>query len=311
MTLRILPATRNWKQPTSRSSDRTTLPKGAGPKRKIVSRFSMATERWGRTCAAICRMAAFALLSQPVHADETSDLAQLVQNPIAKVISLPFQNNLNFGAGPNNDAQDVLNIQPVLPFNVGTDWNLIARAIIPVIHDPMLGPGTANTNGLGDTSLALYLSPAHPDGVIWGIGPAFTFPTASQRELGQGKFDAGISAVALTIRGPWLVGALITDVASVSGQSGRANVHQMLLQPFVNYNFPGGWYLASSPMITSNWEAKESQRWTVPLGGGGGRAFRVGSQAMNVQMQVFRNITKPTDAGDWTLRLQFQLLFPK
>jgi hypothetical protein len=115
----------------------------------------------------------------------------------------------------------------------------------------------------------------------------------------------------LTIRGPWLVGVLVTDVASVSGHSDRANVHQMLVQPFVNYNFPGGWYLTSSPIITANWEASEGQRWTVPVGGGMGRAFRIGKQAVNFQMQVFKTVTKPQDAVDWTLRAQFQLLFPK
>jgi hypothetical protein len=131
------------------------------------------------------------LLFQDGRADDTSDLAQLVQNPIAKVISLPFQNNLNFGVGPRDDAQDVLNIQPVVPFNLGSEWNVISRAIIPVIDDPALGSGTASTSGVGDASLALYLSPSHPGGVIWGIGPAFTFPTAKHRELGQGKYDAG------------------------------------------------------------------------------------------------------------------------
>jgi hypothetical protein len=265
--------------------------------------------RWARV--GICGIAAATLSALNAYADDPPELAQLVQNPIAKVISLPFQNNLNFGVGPQNDEQDVLNIQPVLPFDIGTDWNLIARAIIPVVYEPPLGLGTKSTVGLGDTSLALYFSPAHPGKIIWGIGPAFTFATASDGELGQGKFDAGLSAVALTIRGHWLVGALVTDVASVSGASDRNNVHQMIVQPFINYNFPRGWYLASSPIITANWEALEGQRWTVPVGGGLGRAFRLGGQAMNLQMQVFRNVVSPHDAADWTLRLQYQLLFPR
>jgi hypothetical protein len=269
------------------------------------------TKGWCTTCVGATVIAAAALSASNAYADDAPELAHLVQNPVAKVISLPFQNNLNFGAGPQNDEQDVLNIQPVLPFAIGADWNLIARAIIPVVHEPTLGPGTESTNGLGDTSLALYLSPAHPGEIIWGVGPAFTFATASHDELGQGKFDAGLSAVALTIRGPWLIGALATDVASVSGDSDRKNVHQMLVQPFVNYNFPRGWYLTSSPVITADWKAPNSQRWTVPLGGGGGRAFRLGDQAMNLQMQVFKNVVSPHDAADWTLRLQFQLLFPK
>jgi hypothetical protein len=269
------------------------------------------TKSWRGTCVGISGIFVATLLASNASAQDTPELAQLAQNPIAKAISLPFQNNLNFGVGPRNDAQDTLNIQPVLPFDIGTNWNVIARAIIPVAYEPPLGEGTNSTVGLGDTSLALYLSPAHPGKIIWGVGPAFTFATASHDELGQGKFDAGLSAVALTIRGHWLIGALVTDVASVSGASDRDSVHQMTLQPFVNYNFPRGWYLASSPIITANWKAPNGQRWTVPLGGGAGRAFRLGDQAVNFQVQVFKNVVSPHDASDWTLRMQFQLLFPK
>ena len=268
------------------------------------------TKSWQRICVGISGM--FVTLSAlNVHAQDAPDLSQLAQNPIAKVISLPFQNNLNFGVGPRSDEQDTLNIQPVLPFNIGTHWNLIARAIIPLEYEPPLGQGTNGMVGLGDASLALYLSPAHPGKIIWGIGPAFTFATASHEELGQGKFDTGLSAVVLTVRGHWLIGALVTDVASVSGDSDRRNVHQMTVQPFINYNLPRGWYLTSSPIITTNWKAPEGQRWAVPLGGGVGRALRLGGQAMNFQMQAFKYVVRPHDASSWTLRAQFQLLFPR
>lgn len=117
-----------------------------------------------------------------VHAEDTPELAQLAQNPIAKVISLPLQDNLNFGVGANNDKQDTLNIQPVVPFNVGTDWNVVARAIIPLEYEPPLGPMANSTVGLGDASLALYLSPSHPGSIIWGVGPGFTSATASHSD---------------------------------------------------------------------------------------------------------------------------------
>jgi hypothetical protein len=246
------------------------------------------------------------------YADEASDLAKLVQNPIAKVISLPLQNNLTFGVGPDHDPQDVLNIQPVLPLQLSEGWNVITRTIIPVVYEPALSTGGSAIGGVGDISLALYLSPARTSGgFIWGIGPAFTFPSAGHEALGQGKFSTGVSAVALSIQGPWLVGALVTEVASVSGVAYRRNVNQMLLQPFINYNFPRGWYLTSSPIVTANWKAAASQQWTVPLGAGGGRAFRVGRQAMNAQVQAFDDVVHPREGGNWTLRVQFQLLFPK
>jgi hypothetical protein len=246
------------------------------------------------------------------RADDASNLAQLVQNPIAKAISVPFQNNLIFSVGPERDPQDVMNIQPVLPIGIGNDWNVITRAIIPLVYDPALIPGGNELGGIGDISVAFYFSPAKVSGsLIWGIGPAFTLPSANHETLGQGKVNAGVSAVALSIRGPWLVGALVTDVTSVSGESYRREVHQMLVQPFINYNFPRGWYLTSSPIITANWKATGSQQWTVPLGAGGGRAFRLGGQAMNLQMQAFDEVRRPHDAGNWILRIQFQLLFPR
>jgi hypothetical protein len=247
-----------------------------------------------------------------VWADAAPDLAQLVQNPIAKVVSVPFQNNLTFGAGPDHDPQNVLNIQPVLPFQLSPDWNVITRTIIPVDYQPALSPGGSALGGIGDISLALYFSPVRlASSFIWGVGPAFVFPSANHETLGQGKFSTGISAVALSIQGPWLVGALVTQVASVSGVSYRRDVSQMLVQPFINYNFAHGWYLTSSPIVTANWKARGSQQWTVPVGAGGGRAFRLGGQAMNAQVQAFDDVAHPDGSGNWTLRVQFQLLFPK
>jgi hypothetical protein len=246
------------------------------------------------------------------NAQEASELSQLVQNPIAKVISIPFQSNLTFGVGPNSDPQEILDIEPVLPFRIGDDWNVITRTIIPLVYEPELAPGVAQTGGLGDVSLALYFSPSRTSkSLIWGVGPAFTFDSATSTVLGQGKFSTGVSVVALTIEGPWLGGALVTQVTSVAGDSHRKDVNQLLVQPFINYNFSRGWYLTSSPIITANWEAAGSQQWTVPVGGGGGRTFRVGKQALNAYIQAFDNVVRPHEAGNWTLRLQFQLLFPR
>jgi hypothetical protein len=245
-------------------------------------------------------------------ADDESAIAKQAQNPIASLISVPFQNNLNFGVGPKDGEQNVLDIQPVVPFHLSDDWNLISRTIVPVIYEPYISPTTGNATGLGDAQIALYLSPATPkDSIIWGVGPAIAFPTATERYLGQGKFSAGLSAVVLTIRGPWLIGLLATDSTSVTGESDRPDVHQFLAQPFVNFNFPRGWYLASSPIITANWKASSDERWTVPLGGGGGKILRIGKQRLNAYVQVFDNVVHPHDAGNWTLRAQVQLLFPK
>jgi opacity protein-like surface antigen len=73
---------------------------------------------------------------------EDEDLAKKSQNPIADLVSVPFQSNTNFNAGPFNRTQEVLNIQPVVPLHISADWNLISRTIVPVISqpDPILDP---------------------------------------------------------------------------------------------------------------------------------------------------------------------------
>jgi hypothetical protein len=252
------------------------------------------------------------MLSAACFADDAPEIAKQAQNPVASLISVPFQNNLNFGVGPKDGDQNVLDIQPVIPIKLTDDWNLITRTIVPVIYEPFISPTIGDTTGIGDTQLALYFSPAKPtNSIIWGVGPAVSFPTASEHFLGQGKFSAGLSAVILTIQGPWLIGVLTTDVTSVAGENDRKDVHQFLLEPFINYNFPRGWYVTSSPIITADWKQPETNRWTVPVGGGGGRVFHIGKQALNCYVQAFDNVVHAHEAGNWTLRVQVQLLFPR
>jgi len=261
---------------------------------------------------------AFILLSvttvpKPLEAEEKSkeELAREAQNPIANLISLPLQNNINFGVGPGDDVQNILNIQPVIPFQLSENWNLITRTIAPVIYQPELTPGYGSEFGLGDINTTLFLSPAKPGELIWGVGPAFSFPTASDRVLGSNKWSAGPSAVALTIQGPWVVGALVNNLWSYAGDDDRQDVNQFLLQYFVNYNLPEGWYISAAPIITANWKADSGNTWTVPFGGGVGKILKIGNQPINAQVQAFYNVAKPDNGADWTLRLQLQFLFPK
>jgi hypothetical protein len=270
--------------------------------------------RLGVTRVSLALLGCLLLVSFSTHcnADDVSEIAKQAQNPVASLISVPFQNNLNFGVGPKSGEQDVLDIEPVIPITLTNDWNLITRTIIPVVYEPYISPGLGNATGIGDAQLALYLSPARPtDSVIWGIGPAISFPTASERYLGQGKVSTGLSAVALTIRGPWLIGVLMTDMASVAGEDDRKGVHQYLVEPFVNVNFSRGWYLTSSPIITADWKSPAGNRWTAPMGGGGGKILKIGSQRVNASVQAFDNVVRPHEAGNWTVRVQIQLLFPR
>jgi len=258
-------------------------------------------------------MLGIAAFTHTVWAEDkgTQDLAKASQNPVSDLISLPLQNNTNFGVGPGDDVQNVLNIQPVIPLKLSENWNLITRTIAPVIYQPELVPGYGSEFGLGDINTTLFFSPAKSGKILWGVGPVFSFPTASDRALGTDQWSAGPSAVALTIQGPWVVGALANNLWSYAGDDDRQGVNQFLLQYFINYNLPKGWYISSAPIVTANWKADSGSKWTVPFGGGVGKILRIGKQPINAQVQAFYNAVKPDNGPDWTLRLQLQFLFPK
>jgi len=242
------------------------------------------------------------------------ELAKASQNPVADLISVPLQNNTSFEFGPREKTQNVLNIQPVIPFHITSEWNLINRTIIPVISQPGFAPDQGRKDGLGDINATMFFSPAKPSKLIWGVGPIFVFPSATDERLGTEKWSAGPSAVGLFMHGPWVVGLLANNVWSFAGDSDRDDVNAMLLQYFINYNLPNGWYLTSAPIITANWEADSDNTWTVPVGGGVGKLTRVGKVGLpiDVLFQGFYNVEKPDDIGpDWSIRLQVKFLFPK
>jgi hypothetical protein len=246
-----------------------------------------------------------------VLASSEEDLAKAAQNPIANLISLPFQNNTNFGAGPDDRNQNVLNIQPVLPFTINEDWNLITRTILPVISQP-LGDG-GRKNGIGDTLFTAFFSPKDSGKITWGVGPAVLIPTSSNDALGAGDWGAGLSAVFLGMPGHWVVGSLFSNVWSEKAENQDRTTNLFTWQYFINYNIPesGGLYLTTAPVITANWEADSGNQWTVPFGGGIGKVFTIGKQPVNGQVSAYYNAEKPEFGPDWQLRLQLQLLFPK
>jgi hypothetical protein len=229
---------------------------------------------------------------------------------VANLISVPLQSNFNFfdidkKLGPldlhRNTMGYLLNVQPVIPFKVSDEWNAITRTIVPIANQPQLVPGMGSHGGLGDIQFTPFLSPAKPGEAIWGVGPALVFPSATDQWLGSGKFSAGPSGVVLRIDGPCVYGALAQNVWSYAGDSDRDYVNQMLIQPFVNYDFPKGWYLTSSPIITADWHADSDQRWTVPVGGGIGRFFRIGKLPVNMQLQSFCNVVHPDFGSEWSV----------
>ena len=244
------------------------------------------------------------------EADNTAELAKAAQNPVANMISLPFQNNTDFGIGPDDATRNTLNIQPVWPFKLSQNWNLITRTIVPLISQPGITPGQERATGIGDTTFTAFLSPSRASKWTWGVGPVIVIPTGTNDRVGNDRWGAGISAILLTMPGNWVVGSLLSNVKSVGGGSG-SDFNLFTWQYFVNYNFDGGWYLTSAPIITANWEADSSDRWIVPFGGGVGKIIRIGKQPVNMNAQVFKMVETPEFGPDWQLRIQFQLMFPK
>jgi opacity protein-like surface antigen len=253
----------------------------------------------------------------PRHASEAGkpkedeeELAKKSQNPIADLVSVPFEGNNNFHTGPFNRFQEVLDIQPVVPLHINSDWNLIFRTIIPVISQP--NPlRNSNTNGIGDITEEMFFSPVHSGPLIWGAGPVFTVPSATDPILGQGKVLLGPTIVLLTTPGHWVIGVLANNQWSVGGNPLRRSVNEFLVEPFINYNMAHGWYLVTAPIITADWLAAPGQQWTVPVGGGIGRLFRLGDQPVSANVQAYYNVERPTGASTWQLRTTLSLLFPE
>ncbi|MCC7328434.1 MAG: transporter [Burkholderiales bacterium] len=259
--------------------------------------------------AATCLMAGTA-----AHAAlSAEELAKLAQNPVGNLISLPFQNNTNLNFGPDKGTQNILNVQPVIPISVTPDWNIITRTIVPVIWLPSLGPGVDSTNGIGDTVFTAFLSPANPGKWIWGAGPVMQIPTNSEQQLGNKNWGLGPSVVVLHLEkeSPWVYGALVNNVWSLTGNQRGGSYNNGLVQPFLNYNFSQGFYLTSAPILTVNWDAPGGQQWTVPVGGGVGKIFHFGKLPVNTQLSAYYNVQRPDFAANWQIRAQVQLMFPK
>jgi hypothetical protein len=241
------------------------------------------------------------------------ELAKKTQNPVADLISVPIQNNFNFNAGPYNQTQTVINIQPVIPITLNEDFNLITRTILPVVDQPDPVTNTSQF-GLGNLNTTLFLSPSKSKAVTWGVGPIFGFPTKTNDLLGSNTFTIGPSAVVVAMPKHWVIGTLANQQWSIGDAAPSQRVSAMLIQPFINYNLPEGWYLTSAPVITANWEAfgnNSSDRWVIPIGGGFGKIVKTGGPPLNMNLQGYYNVVNPEQGSDWQLRFTVALLFPK
>jgi hypothetical protein len=256
--------------------------------------------------------AALVVVTPPAetHAQSSQDaeLAQELSNPIADLISLPIQINYDSGIGPGDDGERITsNVQPVIPFKVNDEWNVISRTILPITYQDDIFPGAGSQFGLGDVTQSLFFSPKRPafGKVIWGAGPVVLLPTATDSKLGSEKWGAGPTAVGLVVSGSWTVGALANHVWSFAGDDDRADINRSFIQPFVAYTTPTAWTFALQSESAYDWEREE---WSVPVNAAVSKLVRFGKLPVSLQAGLGYWAESP-DNGPEDFRARFQIVF--
>ncbi len=268
----------------------------------------------------LCLLLAFCTLVQPAQAEGTShteqigdaELAQELSNPIADLITIPIQMNYDSDIGRSDDGWKLTtNIQPVIPFQLNEDWNLITRTIMPVISQDDIFPGAGSQFGLGDISESLFFSPKEPTsgGLIWGVGPILLLPTATENLLGAKKWGAGPSVIVLTLRGRWTLGFLANHIWSYAGDSDRPYISNTFAQPFVAYTSPNAWTVSAQTESTYNWN---TEKWSVPINAAVSKLVRWGKIPVSLQAGVGYWLESPkTGPEGFRFRLQANFVLPK
>jgi hypothetical protein len=245
----------------------------------------------------------------PALDENVTALAKTTQNPVGDIVSVPFQFNFNSGGAYVDQTFFNLNFQPVIPIHLTPKLTYIARTIVPVVSIPT-GNGVSYS-GIGDIQEQTFFTPAHPGKLILGLGPAFSFPTATAYPAKTGTWAGGGSAVVLAMPGPFVLGSLFVQLSPMTDSGGEPRVNNFLWQYFVNYNFGKGWALSTAPSITANWDQKTGQKWTVPVGGGITRTLVFNKQPMSLGFQYYYNPVRPDSSASSTLRFTIALIYPQ
>jgi hypothetical protein len=242
------------------------------------------------------------------EAENADELAKKLSNPVSSLVSVPFQNNFDFGFA-NDGYQYKLNIQPVIPISLSKDWNLIARVIVPFIHQENV-IGRSSQTGLSDTVASFFLSPAQPtkSGITWGLGPVMLVPTATEDLLGTEKWGAGPTAVILQQKGQLTYGALVNHIWSFAGESSRSEVNSTFLQPFFSVGLGQGRTITLNSESTYDWH---NEQWTIPFNLVYSKVFKIGRQMLQWQIGGRVYAASPSGGPDWGIRAGLVLLFPK
>lgn len=267
----------------------------------------MAARAIAATTVSLCLLAPLA-----ARAESEEQVAMQLANPVAALVSVPFQNNWERGIGPAEQGRRYrMNLQPVIPSSLDADWNLITRVIVPVVSQQDVFPGAGSQSGLGDTLASLFFSPSRPTpgGLLWGAGPVFLLPTGTDDLLSAGKWGLGPTGVVLVQAGPWTYGALANHIWSVAGSSSRASVNTSFVQPFAVYTTPTAWSIGLQAEATYDWTRSDA---SVPMTFFVGKVIRVGGLPVQISggpryfLSHFDN-----GARGWGARLSVTLAFPR
>lgn len=239
---------------------------------------------------------------------EGAELAKKLQNPVANIISVPFQSNFDFGGGPQDDGfRYTLNVQPIIPLSLNNDWNMITRTIIPFVHQDKMVNLDSQT-GLGDIAQTFFFSPANPGSLIWGAGPVFLYPSASDDLLGAKKWGVGPSVVLLKQDKGWSLWTLANHIESFAGGNARGDVSLTYINPGISYQTKSLTTFLLQTESTYDWKADQ---WTVPINAGVTQLFKFGKLPVSIGLQGRIYTEKPDGAPDWGLRLVVTPVFTK
>ena len=243
-------------------------------------------------------------------AGDAAELAKKLANPVASLISVPFQNNTDVGIDENNGYKNTLNVQPVIPITLSKNLNLITRYILPIVTQRNITGKNTKQSGLSDAVVSAFFSPSQPkNGLVWGIGPVFLVPTATNDFLGTKKFGVGPTALVLKQTHGWTIGALANQIWSGAGDEQRTDVNQMFLQPFLNYNWKSGAGVGLSGEITQNWVASSTTAFIIPSISA---VTKLGKQIVSLNIGPRIAVAAPDGSkADFGIRAAVVFVFPK